>query len=162
MLLCLSVQLIHIDRLAILNDYMTRLYLWKVRLPQIHRTGNSHWDNRAFGAGGNLETALMEWKKIGLFFILIPCALRENTDGNSGFYLLNSCKDGLQALLDICTVKEKTVQILHPAGKKRYLFKLFFGYIAGKDRTSGVCKGNVKKAAVIANVKDRCVLRISQ
>jgi len=46
------------------------------------------------------------------------------------------------------------VQILHPAGKKRYLLKLLFGYIACADRTSGICKRNVEKAAMIADVKD--------
>ena len=54
----------------------------------------------------------MEWQKICLLFILITCTLRENTDGNPGFYLLNSSKNGFQSLFKICTVKEKTVQIL--------------------------------------------------
>ena len=100
----------------------------------------------------------MEGKHVQLIFISVSGSFRENTDGNSGFYFVYCCKYGLKSLFDICPVKEKTVEIAHPCGKKRNFLHLFFGNVACTDRTAGVSKKYVEVASVVADIKYRCVL----
>ncbi len=85
-------------------------------------------------------------------------SFRENTDGNSGFYFVYCGQDRFESLFDVFPVKEETVEITHPCGKKRNFLHLFFGNVACTDRTAGVSKKYVEVASVVADIKYRCVL----
>ena len=54
------------------------------------------------------------------------------------FDIINCLKDRLQTFSHIVSVKEETVQILHPCGKKRNLFHFFFGNITGQTPAPAV------------------------
>ena len=45
--------------------------------------------------GSNLEASIMERKKIQIISIFVTCSLREDADGNSGFYFVYGSKDSL-------------------------------------------------------------------
>ena len=62
-----------------------------------------------------------------------------------------------ESLFDVFPVKEETVEITHPCGKKRNFLHLFFGNVACTDRTAGVSKKYVEVASVVADIKYRCV-----
>ena len=80
-----------------------------------------------------------------------------DADGDAGFDLFNSGKDGFQSLFDILTIQKQAMQIAHPVGKKRISFHFFLCNITGTDRAATVGKYNVKVASVITNIKDWCV-----
>mgnify|MGYP006949639812 FL=1 len=67
-------------------------------------------------------------------------------------------QDRFESLFDVFPVKEETVEITHPCGKKRNFLHLFFGNVACTDRTAGVSKKYVEVASVVADIKYRCVL----
>ena len=100
----------------------------------------------------------MEGKHVQLIFISVSGSFRENTDGNSGFYFVYCGQDRFESLFDVFPVKEETVEITHPCGKKRNFLHLFFGNVACTDRTAGVSKKYVEVASVVADIKYRCVL----
>lgn len=100
----------------------------------------------------------MEGKHVQLIFISVSGSFRENTDGNSGFYFVYCGQDRFESLFDVFPVKEETVEITHPCGKKRDFLHLFFGNVACTDRTAGVSKKYVEVASVVADIKYRCVL----
>ena len=95
----------------------------------------------------------MEGKHVQLIFISVSGSFRENTDGNSGFYFVYCGQDRFESLFDVFPVKEETVEITHPCGKKRDFLHLFFGNVACTDRTAGVSKKYVEVASVVADIK---------
>lgn len=69
---------------------------------------------------------LPSWKEAcQLIFISVSGSFRENTDGNSGFYFVYCGQDRFESLFDVFPVKEETVEITHPCGKKRNFLHLF-------------------------------------
>ena len=74
------------------------------------------------------------------------------------FTLSTAVRIVLSPLFDVFPVKEETVEITHPCGKKRNFLHLFFGNVACTDRTAGVSKKYVEVASVVADIKYRCVL----
>ena len=74
------------------------------------------------------------------------------------FYFVYCGQDRFESLFDVFPVKEETVEITHPCGKKRNFLHLFFGNVACTDRTAGVSKKYVEVASVVADIKYRCVL----
>ena len=119
----------------------------------VHR----HRDDRTSGFAGNFETSLMERKEFQFILVFVPGSFWEDADGDAGFDLFNSGKDGFQSLFDILTIQKQAMQIAHPVGKKRISFHFFLCNITGTDRAATVGKYNVKVASVITNIKDWCV-----
>lgn len=74
-------------------------------------------DDRTFCFGGDFEASFMEWKHVCLVSISVSGSLREDTDGNAGFYFFDCCEDGFQTLLDVFSVKEEAVKVAHPGGQ---------------------------------------------
>ena len=60
-------------------------------------------------------------------------SLRENGYRYTVLDIFDTLKHGLKSLLDILSVKEKTVQKLHPVVKKRYLLHLLLSNEARKS-----------------------------
>lgn len=50
-------------------------------------------DDRAFCLGCDLEASFMEFKKVGAVGISVSGPFRENTDGDSRFYLVDRSQD---------------------------------------------------------------------
>ena len=121
----------------------------------VHR----HRDDRTSGFAGNFETSLMERKEFQFILVFVPGSFWEDADGDAGFDLFNSGKDGFQSLFDILTIQKQAMQIAHPVGKKRISFHFFLCNITGTDRAATVGKYNVKVASVITDIQDRGVLR---
>ena len=157
MSLVVFVQFFYINRFTVFHYYMTGFDLWKMCLKDfcgmIHGNGN----NGTVGFAGNLKASFVEGKKFCLILCLVSGSFRKDADGNSGFDFVNGSQDGLQSLLDVLTVKEQAVEILHPVGQKRDLFHFFFCDIAGTDRAAAVGKKDIKIASVISDVKNRSV-----
>ena len=97
----------------------------------------------------------MEGKKLRFVIVLVPCSLRKDTDGNSGFHFVNGGEDRLQSLFDILPVQKQTVEISHPVGKQGIFRHFLFGHIAGAARAAHIGEKNVKIAPVVADVQDR-------
>ena len=108
-------------------------------LKNVSGVTDSDRNDRAFCLGCNFETSFMEWEQVQFTFISVSGTLREDTDGNAGFYFIYCCENSLKSLLDIFPVKKETVEITHTCGKKWDFFHFFFGNIACANRTSGVC-----------------------
>ena len=104
----------------------------------------------------------MEGKHVQLIFISVSGSFRENTDGNSGFYFVYCGQDRFESLFDVFPVKEETVEITHPCGKKRDFLHLFFGNVACTDRTAGVSKKYVEVASPITVIFAPVILRINR
>ena len=100
----------------------------------------------------------MEGEHFQIAVRLVACALRENTDGNTGFDLFHGGEDDLQPLLHVAAVQEQTVKILHPVGEQRIALHLLFGNIAGADRTTAVGEKNIKIAPMVSDIENRRVL----
>ena len=68
---------------------------------------DGHGNNGTACLFRNLEASLMKFHK-GIVYP-VSGSLRENADGNTGFYLFNGSQYGFQPLLNILSVKEKAV-----------------------------------------------------
>ena len=74
-------------------------------LEYICSTGKYHRNYRTFCFLRDFKGAFFEWKKgVRVFGIFVSCAFREDTDGNAGFYLIDSGQDDFQSLFEILTV----------------------------------------------------------
>ena len=120
---------------------------------------HSHRNDRASGFAGDFETSFMERKELQLVCICVSSTFREDTDGDAGFYFFDRGQDSLQPLFDIFSVKEQTVKITHPVGKKRVTLHFFLGDVTGADRAAAVAEHNVKIALMVSDVKHRCIFR---
>ena len=101
----------------------------------------------------NLKAALVEGEESILCFI--PCALREDTDGDTVFGFFDGLQDRLKSGLDILTIQEETVQILHPDIQQGPFQHFFFGNVAGRSGNADVGQDHIEKAAVIAYIQYR-------
>ena len=158
MLLIFFAQLIRIDWFAVFYYNSGRCYLWKVRFEDVCGVVDGDWNNRAFGFCCNLEASLMEWEQIQFILAFVSGSLREDTDGNAGFYFFYCCENGFQTLLDVLSVKEETVKITHPCGQEWNLFHFFFCNVSGADRTAGIGKENVEVTSVVSDIEYRSIL----
>ena len=113
-----------------------------------------HWNDRASGFAGDLETSFMEWKELQFVCICVSCTFREDTDGDAGFYFFDRGQDSLQSLLNIFSVEEQAMQIAHPVGKKRVAFHFFLGNVTGADRAAAVAEPQAAALAVAESPGD--------
>ena len=120
---------------------------------------HSHRNDRASGFAGDFETSFMERKELQLVCICVSSTFREDTDGDAGFYFFDCGQDSFQSLFDIFSVKEQTVKIAHPVGKKRVTLHFFLGDVTGAERAAAVAEHNVKIASMVSDVKHRCIFR---
>ena len=151
-------QFIWIDWFAVFYYNFGRCHLWKVCFENVRGVVDGDRDDRAFGFGCNLEASFMEREHIQFILIFVSGSFREDTDGNAGFYFVYRCENGFQPLLDVFSVKEKTVEIAHPCGQERDFFHFFFGNISGADWTAGVSKENVEVTSVVSDIEYRSIL----
>ena len=157
MLLILFGKFFYIDRFTVFQNNMCGFDLWHMCLKNFCGIVHRHRDDRTSGFAGNFETSLMERKEFQFILVFVPGSFWEDADGDAGFDLFNSGKDGFQSLFDILTIQKQAMQIAHPVGKKRISFHFLLCNITGTDRAATVGKYNVKVASVITNIKDWCV-----
>ena len=134
-------------------------YTWEMCFKNVSSIVHADRNDRTPGLFGNFKCTVTEWKHRKLFAI-VAGSFRENADGNAIFYIINCLKDRLQTFSHIVSVKEETVQILHPCGKKRNLFHFFFGNITGQTPAPAVSKENIKITAVVADKEYRFIRNI--
>ena len=154
MTLCITVKFRRDDRFAVFNDNMCRCHFGKIGLPDIGGIADRYRDDRTFCPGCDLKASVMEWQHIQLIGIFVSGSLGEDADGNAGFHIVGSLEDGLKSLFDIFSVKEETVEIVHPVGEQRVTLHFFFCHIAGTSRAAAVCEQNVKIASVVGNIEN--------
>lgn len=150
------VKLIHIDRLAVFQYDMGLLDPWDVIFEDLPRVVDTHRNDCTARLLCNLKAAVMEFQK----GVIHPVAgsLRENTDGDTGLYLIDGCQDGLHTGFDIGSVQEYTVQIFHPGIQGRNAEYFNLGHIAGETRYADIGNQDVEVASVVSDVQDGFVL----
>ena len=112
----LFVQLLRIDRLAVLDYDVGLLNLWNMLLE--HKVSVVQAD-RYDGAAcffGDLEGTAVEGEHAELFPV-VAGALREDTDRDSVLHVVDGRQDALKTFFRIVTVQEEAVQALHPVAE---------------------------------------------
>ena len=132
---------------------------WQMILKDGRGVTDGHGNNRTVSSGGNLKAAFMKREKFRLIIPFIPGSLRENTYGNSGFYLFNGFADDLKSLFDIFAVQKETVQVPHPVRQKGNAVHLIFCHIAGGTFAPGVGQQDIIEAAVVSDIEHGRILR---
>lgn len=150
--------MVGIDGLTVFDHYVAGFDFREVCLEHgcgvVHRNG----DDGAFRFGSDFEAALVEGEHVEFILICVAGALRENTDGDSGFYFFYCFQDGFKSLLEVVSVKEETVQVTHPIGEQGVAEHLFFCYVACADGTAAVGEQDVVVAPMVAYVDNGAVL----
>lgn len=159
MLLILFGKFFYIDRFTVFQNNMCGFDLWHMCLKNFCGIVHRHRDDRTSGFAGNFETSLMERKEFQFILVFVPGSFREDADGDAGFDLFNSGKDGFQSLFDILSVKEEAVEVTHPVGKQRVTFHFFLCNITGTDRAAAVGQQNVKITSVIRHIENSLIFR---
>ena len=137
MFLVFFAQFIRIDWFAVFYHNFGRRHFREVCLEDVCGVADRDRDDRAFCLGCNLKASFVEREHVQFIFVSVSGSFGEDTDGDAGFYFVYCCKDGLESLFDVFSVKEETVEIAHPCGQERNFFHFFFGNIAcGSDSGS--------------------------
>ena len=100
MLLILFGKFFYIDRFTVFQNNMCGFDLWHMCLKNFCGIVHRHRDDRTSGFAGNFETSLMERKEFQFILVFVPGSFWEDADGDAGFDLFNSGKDGFQSLFD--------------------------------------------------------------
>lgn len=156
MLPCVPVKFFWINRLSVFDDDMRFADARELVFKNRGSIVEADWYDGAACLVRNLKGTLLKREK-AQFLACISRPFRENTDGDPGFYMFDSCKDCLQPFFRIIAVQEKTVKEFHPCGKKRDVFHFLFCDITRQVPASGISQQNIEKASVVADEQDRFI-----
>ncbi len=149
----LLIKLVRVDGLSVLQHHMGLSHKGKVSLEDGLCVVHGHGDDGAAGLLRNLQGSVLEGQH-GQLRPLVPCALREDADGDAVLHIVDGLQDSLEPLLGGAPVQEEAVEIFHPVPQERVAEHLLFRHIPGQPSAPGVGQQDVKIAPVVSYIKD--------
>lgn len=152
-----AAKILQINGLAVFENHVCLFNPGKMIFPDVTGVVDRHGNDGASRFLSDLKTAAVEGEKFVRAGTAAPFG--ENADGDAGFYFCYCLKDSFHALLDILSVKEKAVQIFHPAGQERDFQHADLCDISCGSGNAHIGYDNIEITSVVADVKDGGVFR---
>ena len=152
-----AAKILQINGFAVFENHVCLFNPGKMIFPDVTGVVDRHGNDGASRFLCDLKTAAVEGEKFVRAGTAAPFG--EDADGDAGFYLLYCLENGFHALLDVLSVKEKAVQILHPVRQKRNFQHADLCDIPCRSGDAYIGYDNIKITSVVTDVKYRGILR---